>query len=118
MSNYHTLKQSQDLKSAMVVYHISIPEGKNQAGIPWSAAIVADNTMRGVSLTSITQTEADALTAGTMIEVVEDVGFSSAVALDDATRLTQIKARFTSLSAEILSQKQIELKPAGLEGDV
>jgi hypothetical protein len=119
MSNYHIISQSVDLKVADVVFHVPVPSGTNQAGIQWSEAIIQENGGPPASvLHGVSQAESDAIAAGTLIEIAKTVRFSSAISLDDATRLEQVKTAYTATKNETLAARQIELGPTGLGGDV
>ena len=126
MSDYHVLEQSKNKNTVNVVFHIPVPEtGTNQAELQWRDAIVLSLGGSGniVSVLPGISTEEDTqLKAGALIEVSENVRFSS-VNISNVQKKDQIEARFKELNDienkdSVLSEKQIKLAWIGYAGDV
>jgi len=110
--DFHILTQDVEKKAVNAVFHLPVPgTGTNQAGIQWRNAVVME--LGGAAaitsiLTNITSDELALLKTGAVIEIQDYFRFSS-TALTDVQRLTQIKARFTSLKTSVIAEKQITL---------
>ena len=119
--NFHILTMDEKKKTVNVIFHIPIPAvGTNQAEISWQAAVVKElggaNNINS-RLPDITTEEESDLKAGVLFEKSVSVRFSS-INLTDAERLAQIKAKFTKIQSEIITEKQITLAWIGYSGDV
>ena len=112
----HVLTQDPQNKTVDVVFHVAVPAGNNAAGVAWSTAVVQHlapvSTLPGVSTT-----EANAVAAGTLLEVQETVRFSS-VTLTNAQRLAQIRAAYTARSAALLDELGVRLNFWGYQEEV
>ena len=122
MSDYHIRRQSLDLKTATVVYHVPIPGvGTNDAGLSWRDAVVMDlggaAAIGSVLPEVVGQAEETAMKSGAVVEISETLRFSS-VGLTNPQRLAEIQARHGVLAANLVAEKQVELAFTGLDGDV
>ena len=118
--NFHILTQAKDQNTIQVVFHIPIPTGNNEVGVSWRDAIVkeaggADNIVS--VLLDIDPTELTNMKSGALIELVENVRFSS-IFLNNAQRLQQVKDRYNIVKTELIAEKQITLVFMGYGGDV
>ena len=79
MSDYHILEQDKGQRGYTIAYHFPVAAGNNDAGRAWSACLVEYKTKNGASLTSQVPgiTDQAALSAGTLMEVVQFFRFSS-----------------------------------------
>ena len=121
MSDYHIRRQSLDLKTVDVVFHVSIPgAGTNDAGLQWRDAVVMDlggaNAITSVLPEVQGQAEETSMKAGAIVEIPENLRFSS-TGLSNPQRLAEIQARHGVLTANLVAEKQIELAFTGLNGD-
>ncbi len=109
-SDYHILKLSKNGRSAQVAFHISIPDVNNSASYSYRSAV--SEYVGGVNFVSqvpwalVAQEQTD-LEAGLLYEVIGNVHFA---ALDNnAQKQAKIDAKFTSISADALSELQAVL---------
>lgn len=100
----------------MVTVHIATPAGNNSAGVLWSDAIKnagLNNTIMtvGTGPGQISQSEADAIAAGTVIEGVFPWGDNPN--WSNAERIADLDVRATQLTNELLAKYGQDLKYFG-----
>lgn len=118
--DFHILTQAKDQNTVQAVFHIPVPIGNNEVGVSWRDAIVIEaggaNNIISVLL-NIDPTELTNMKSGALIELVENVRFSS-IFLDNAQRLQQVKDRYNIVKTELMAEKQITLVFMGFGGDI
>ena len=115
--NFHILVQTKNQNTIQVVFHIPVPVGNNEVGISWRDAVVKEQGEIISILPDIDPAELTLMQSGALIEMVENVRFSS-IFLDNAQRLQQVKDRYNVVKIELIAEKQITLAFMGYGGDV
>lgn len=115
MSTIHLLTSNGNVYN--VVIHIATPVGNNSAGFSWSECIKnshRNNTSLsvGVGPGQITQTEADQIAAGTLIEA--SMQWGDDLSLNNTQRLAALDVAASHLSSDVLTQYAADLKYFGL----
>lgn len=115
MSDYHILDCAASQDAARVVFHITVPDEVNAAGVSYRTALVQylgeiDSAVPGLDPT------AHGLSDGSVYESVQTIEFSAL--LTNAQKRDAIEARYSALSALILQRAQKMLEFWGMSGDV
>lgn len=120
MADYHIQTQTEDQKTAKVIFHFPTPNGNNDASISWQNAWLRSNN--GVVTTVLADAYIDPaektnIEAGSVIEHVDVVRFSS-LNLTNAERRTEIENKYNTVKSEYYARLQVELTFIGFEGTV
>jgi hypothetical protein len=121
MSDFHILTTAEDEKTVNVVFHFAVPSGNNDAGIPWSTALI--RWLGGEQISVIPDhaidfpAESSAMAAGTIFEKRKTVRFSR-LGLSDAQKVAEIKAAWTSELAEAQAMLSVVIEYYGYHGNV
>ena len=115
--DYHILTQAKDQNTVQAVFHIPVPVGNNEVGTSWQDAVVKEQGEIISVLPDIDPAELTLMQSGALIELIENVRFSS-IFLDNAQRLQQVKDRYNVVKIELIAEKQITLAFMGYGGNV
>ena len=115
--DFYILTQTKDQNTVNVVFHIPVPVGNTEVGISWREAVVKEQGEIISVLSDIDPAELTLMQSGALIEIVENVRFSS-IFLTNAQRLQQVKDRYNVVKIELIAEKQITLAFMGYGGDV
>lgn len=114
--DYHILEQDIENKSVQVVFHIPVPDGMNAVNVPWSEAIV-QALSPSPHMSWNNEVENLQIVAGTVLEVVGDVRFSSRD-LTNQQRLEEVVAGYNDSKDKLLADLSTRLAFFGHKGDV
>ena len=128
--HYHVLTQSDDKKTANLVFHIDVPPAAdNEVGILYSTCLVEQLIYNNPEWTqaadiqsivpSITQGELDDIRVGLIYEVAHTIRWGSIdPELTPAEKQAVIEAEYNTKKVELFDKKKVELAYWGKEGDV
>ena len=110
MSIWHTREQDPKGKGTNVVFHIPVPVGNNDSGIPWNQCI--RENMAPVPIPNVNSVEEAGITNGDILEVPEFVGYDS-TSSTDAEKIAKIQAKYVERSAELIAALAFKLENWG-----
>lgn len=100
MSDYHVLDATNDGSGVTVAVHIPVPPGTNIAGNTYSACLAEDPDEPKTSVVpSISASERNALTAGTLYEYV--MAFETHRDVPNATKQARLEARVANIKNNV-----------------
>jgi hypothetical protein len=116
MSKLHVLTGNNNNQYQIIV-HIATPVGNNAAGVAWSQAVI--NSGRNVTSMpigngpgQIAQSEADQITAGTLLESSQT--YWDDITLNTTQRLAALDAVATQMGNDAITNCQTQLKFYGM----
>lgn len=117
MSNYHILQGQENGNRYQVIYHLSVPDTNNAAGVNHRDIMAAQLAVGWTSaVPHITAPEIALIEAGELYEFSFEYFTNPAILL--AAKRDELDAKFAILSAGVIAQLEARYEFYGLDRDV
>lgn len=107
MSDIHVREKDQKSRTVNCVFHFTVPATNNAVGIPWNE-VINKAKMPTPLMADNDTTENDNIAAGSILEILETVRFSS-INLTQAERVAEIQAAYSERKDEVFIELANEL---------